>query len=152
MTGEGSRRFSDAALEMLRQAGWLPGRNVFSTLRLPERFRLTPVATRVLAEFGNLRIGRQDRGLEVAQRVVEINPMLAFGENEYFAEAEAVLHCALCPVGDINGGQAFLALDDQERTFIVGDLLLYLGAPFDEALDRLLTGRRARPVDAHGRW
>ncbi len=78
--------------------------------------------------------------------------MLALGENEEFAQVETVIGRALYPLGEINEGQAFLAIDEQGRTFIVGDLLLYVDANFDDALDRLLTGKSAVRIDTDEPW
>lgn len=146
------QRFAAVTVEALQQAGWRPGRDVLPTVQLPYGFRLFPAAARVLAEFGNLRMGRHGPGLEMARRTVRIDPMLALGENEEFAQVETVIGCALYPLGEINEGQAFLAIDEQGRTFIVGDLLLYVDENFDDALDRLLTGKRALQIDIDGRW
>lgn len=149
---ERPQRFTEAIVEMLHQAGWRSGRDVMATVQLPRGFRLFPAAARVLAEFGNLRMGRHGPGLEMARRTVRIDPMLALGENEEFAQVETVIGCALYPLGEINEGQAFVAIDEQGRTFIVGDLLLYVDANFDDALDRLLTGKSAVRIDTDEPW
>lgn len=152
MTGEQAQRFSSDIMEMLHRAGWQPGRDVLETIQLPPGFRLFPAAAHVLAEFGNLRIGYYGPGIDTARDTVEINPMRALYENEEFARVETRLGSTLYPLGEINEGQAFLAIDEQGRTFIVGDLVFYADDTFDAALDRLLTGKRVHRVNMDGQW
>jgi len=83
---------------------------------------------------------------------VEINPMLGGYSEQEFAEAGVLIHSVLYPLGELDDGHAFLAIDEQGRIFIVGDIFHYVDATFDAALDRLLTGRRSLPVDEHGHW
>jgi len=149
---QSSRGWSPTTVALLQHAGWRPGRDVSDTIIFPSAFPLFPAAARVLAEFGHLRIGRQGPGLELAQSTVQIDPMLAWGEDDRFADAQAAIRSDLYPLGEIDGGHAFLAIDQQGRIFIVGDIFHYVDASFDAALDRLLTGRRTLPVDEQGHW
>jgi len=149
---DSSRGWSPTTVALLQHAGWRPGRDVSGTIIFPSAFPLFPAAARVLAKFGHLRIGRQGPGLELAQSTVQIDPMLGGYSEDEFAEAETLIHSALYPLGEIDGGYAFLAIDQQGRIFIVRDIFRYVDASFDAALDRLLTGRRILPVDEQGHW
>ena len=148
-----SERFSAATYEMLREAGWVPDRDVSRTLKLPPEFTPFPVALEVLREFGNLRVGRRGSGVEFARTPVVLDPMLATGETDRFQEFAGVLNSGLYPLGETDDGHGFVAIDEQGRVFLVYDDLNFVGDTFESALENLLAGaKRPRMVDDEGRW
>jgi hypothetical protein len=146
-------RFVPEIAEMLSEAGWFPGRDVFSQLRLPAGFTLFPAAQRVLQEFGMLRIGREGPGLTSARTPVVLDPMLCEGEDDRFSDYASLLHSCLYPLGEAYGGHLFVAIDDRGRVFLLMDAMWFAGDTFDGALDSLLRGAgRAPEVDETGNW
>lgn len=131
---------------MLSEAGWFPGRDVFSELRLPTGFSLFPAAQRVLQEFGMLRIGREGPGLMSARTPVVLDPMLCVGEDDRFSAYASLHHSCLYPLGEASGGHAFVAIDEQGRVFGLMDAMWFVGDTFDDALDNLLRGARRSPI------
>jgi hypothetical protein len=152
MSERTEQRFLAATMELLREAGWFPGRDVFGDVQLPPVFVIFPAAQRVLAEFGHLVMGRQGPGIGKARSRVVIDPMLAWGEDDRFEEFENLLHTTMYPLGEISGG-AFLVIDEQGRVFIIFEDLFFVADTFDEALDDLLNGLKQSPVvDEEGHW
>jgi hypothetical protein len=144
-------RFLPETAEMLSEAGWFPGRDVFSQLRLPAEFTLFPAAQRVLQEFGMLRIGRKGPGLTSARTPVVLDPMLCVGEDDRFSDCASLLHSCLYPLGETADGHAFVAIDDRGRVFLMMDTIWFVGDTFDGALDSLLRGERRPEVDETGK-
>jgi hypothetical protein len=153
MTNERWQRLSDVSIKVLRDAGWFPGRNVFSTLRLPPGFVLLEPARRVLEEFGGLSAGEWGPGLDCARMGIDIDPMLAVGEDDRFADYSARIGSPLYPLGEAGGGDCFLAIDDKGRVFLLmDDLILFEGETFEVALDQIFNGKKGKVVDEYGLW
>ncbi len=153
MTDHETGRFSTTTLEMLQAAGWFPGRDVSTALALPEGFSPFPAALDVLKEFGKLRIGQQGRGIEFARTPVVLEPKLAAGEQDRFAEFDTLLNTRLYPLGETADGHSFITIDEHGRIFLIFEEISYVDASFDAAIDNLLNGRRKpRIVNEAGDW
>jgi len=153
MSAHFSGRFSKSIEEMLREAGWLPGRDVSRGLKLPEGFTLFPAAQRVLSEFGNLRIGKSGPGLVFARTPVVLDPALAFGEEGRFHEFAVLLKTNLYPLGETADGHSFVVIDEKGRVFLIFEEISFVDETFELALDNLLQGaRQIRMVDENGNW
>lgn len=153
MSERAEERFSTQTLEMLREAGWFPGRDVSRDLKLPRGFKPFPAALKVLAEFGNLRIGRDGPGIEFRRKPVILDPMLVAGEDDRYAEFSRLLGVGLYPLGETADGHAFLAIDELGRVFFIFGDMFFVGDSFESALENLLLGKKMPPVvDEEGRW
>jgi hypothetical protein len=122
-------------------AGWSPGRRV----------AYHPVETdhparAVLAEFGGLRVGQVWRGEECARSDVDFR--LLWPDNA-IRVWDQLLAVYLIGVADVHHGHAQPFVDDHCRFFeasSIHDAFYFHGASFGEAMERILLGRRARPM------
>ncbi|MFH8419494.1 SUKH-3 domain-containing protein [Streptomyces sp. NPDC018038] len=129
--------------DVLRRAGWRPGRSIDTTvwreLLEADGFRLHAAAEGFLREFGGLTVGRHGSGITRAREAFDLDPLLALGESERFAEYGEEMHRCLCPVGELGQGHAFLGMDER------GELYALTGRParfgrMPEALENLVLG------------
>lgn len=134
-------------------AGWKPGRRETRrvaewrrSLEKPAGFRLSLAAEAALEELGDLRVDCKGSGLECARGGFDLNPELAVGEEDRFAELGAHVGGCLFPLGEAFEGQAFLAIDDNGHVYLVGDTIQQLGTNIREALDTILVGRLPQEV------
>lgn len=148
-----SLEWSDETESRLIAAGWMPGRRETQRvaewrrmLEKPTGFRLSIAAEKALEEFGGLRVDCQGPGLECARGGFDLNPELASGEEDRFAELEEHAGGSLFPLGEAFDGQAFLAMDSIGRVYLVGDTIQLMGADMREALDSILVGRLPRDL------
>lgn len=151
MSEQTGGRFSADTEQMLREAGWFPGRDVSGKLRLPPRFTPFPAALKVLGEFGGLRVGRRGPGVEFSRTPVVLDPMLCDGEDDRFDALVDLVGCALYPLGETADGHSFLAVDERGRVFLIfGDIHL-IADTFEGALENLLHGlKQPRMLNAEG--
>ncbi|MYV37511.1 hypothetical protein GT030_01155 [Streptomyces sp. SID1328] len=136
-------RFSDTAEQLLRDAGWHPGRRVEVAswrARLEAGgFHVTECAEKFLSEFGGLVFRNSGPGLTCAVEPFELDPTLADGEDDRFGEWGEELNKSLCPVGEGGHGEYFLAIDEGGEMYLVADWVATFGAS-DQALEALLLG------------
>lgn len=152
MAPQKSQRFSEETLRLLQKAGWWPERSIGANLKLPNGFDIHPVALKVLEEFNHLQVGQSKPGIDRAQSTIIFDPLLAIGERERFKEYENFLQRNLYPLGEVDGGYHFLAIDETEFVFLIMDDCWFVDVAFDTALDRLLLGKSLQPVDETGHW
>lgn len=133
---------------MLVAAGWHQGRDVRGALQLPSDFDIFPAALQVLREFGMLRVGGAGVGTDRARSTLDLNPSLAEGEFDRFEPFEDRIGDKLYPLGEVDGGYGFLAIDTQGRVFWVMDFIQFVAERFDEALEVLLLGKKGTASDA----
>lgn len=142
-------RFRNETEEMLRRAGWSPGRTIAEQVvkweeRLSE-FRIFRRAREALNEFGGLRIDEKGPGIECAREPFHLDPTLAVGESDRFARFTSVVGSDLYPFGDVVHGHGFLAMAEDGKTYMLMDSIWFAGEDFDDALDGLVRGR-AKPM------
>jgi len=140
MSKQPNERFSLTTLEMLREAGWFPGRDVSADIQQPAGFTLFPAALNALKEFGLLHIGRRGPGVEFVRTPVIIDPMLGLGEDERFIDLSEIIHTKLYPLGETEDRHGFLAIDEYSRVFLIMGDLCFVGNTVDEGLENLLNG------------
>lgn len=134
-------RFTPPVEAVLRQAGWHPDRRVDLTrwkASLTE-FPWHPAAERFLGEFGGLRVDVRGPGITVAREPFELDPELAAGEEERFADLSAAFGCAFFPVGELGQGEFFLGIDEEGAVYLLAARAFRHG-PADAALEHLVTG------------
>lgn len=128
---------------MFLAAGWKPGRKIEVFPPIPREHP----AEDILSEFGGLRVGQAGSGLECATSDV------AFC---HLPPCEIVvgvwgrlLRTRLVGVAQVHNDHAELYLDESGRYFGASqmhDAFYFEGASFGEAMERLLLGRRSRPM------
>jgi hypothetical protein len=121
-------------------AGWKPGRNVWEQLELPESLPVFAEAQRVLAEFGQLRLGtRHDR--------IHLGPSV---EDDIVGEIktyERRLGRRLYPIGVMEHQDPVqLLLDDHGivYTLMPGLELEPMASSFDRAIEFLIRRHTSR--------
>lgn len=139
--------FSDTVLEMLKHAGWFPGRDVIDSVKLPEEFEIFPAAIEVLKEFGHLCVGQEGPGIERARSTIVFEPTLASGDWDWFLLYSNLLQTKLYPLGAVDNDSIYLTIDPGGRVFLVWQDLVFVDDHFDKALEKMLTGIRVRLVD-----
>jgi len=145
--------YSEMVREALDAAGWFPGRVMPAQARewireldRPDGFQVFAAAERVLTEFGGLHIRAMGPGVEAARMSIEVDPTLAFGEEDRFEACAMRLNRRLYPLGEVEGGHAFVAIAEDGRVYLLMDEPLAVVGSFDEALAALVEGRRWREV------
>lgn len=137
----------------LLKAGWRPERRadelVFEWETVFFRdggFELFPSARRVLLELGGLTFEQDGPGETVARRSFNFDPTGADGESDRFADFEEALGVRLCPVGEADDGESFLAIAEDGRVLCVMDDGWIIGEGIEEALASLILGKIGEPV------
>ena len=138
---------------MLMQAGWHPGRRDSARLLRwageffpTSGFVLSAAAEAALAELAGITVTSRGPGKSIARAGFEIDPTLAAGECDRFADFERVIGSALCPLGEADDGRLYLAVAEDGRLVTLMDDAWILGDSLEEGLAALLLGRKGRPV------
>jgi len=145
-----NERFSPEVMELLRKAGWYPGRSVGDlALEAWRKDRLIsdeldmPRAARVvLEEFGGLVITSTDRGIDFARLALNFDPSEGDGGQFLRNYADAVGVEALYPLGVYGDNDGTFLIDASGAVYVDFRLDAPAGSCIDEALERLLLGIR----------
>ncbi|NNN34504.1 SUKH-3 domain-containing protein [Streptomyces sp. S3(2020)] len=136
-------RFSEETEKVLRAAGWREGRRV-PTGEWRERFARNGVimheaAERFLSEFGGISVEISGPGIASAREPFELDPSLAYGEEEAFSEWGQEIGVSLFPIGELDHGRFFLAIDQNSVVYLVANWLAHFGE-IPAALENLVLG------------
>lgn len=141
-------RFSLQTEQVLRGAGWYPGRQVPEMVTSWEgeamlsEFQMFPAAKRVLLEFGGLFVDQSGSGETCAREPFDIDPTRAGYEGERFSELSRLVDTKFYPLGEAFGGTCYWAISEYDQLYILmDDILFLLGKNIDEALENLILGR-----------
>ena len=145
-----NNRFSDTVLEMLKEAGWFPGRNVIDTVELPKEYEIFPAAIEALMEFGHLQVGQDAPGIECARSIIVFEPTLSSGAWDWCLIYSKLLGTDLYLLGEVDNQNIHLAIDPQGRVFLVSQDLMFVDDNFDTALEKIVAGIRVRLIDDDG--
>jgi hypothetical protein len=125
-------------------AGWQSGRRVCVDGRVPQ---LHP-AYGVLQEVGGLRVGRSGLGgIECARSDLEF--CLCDIDQDILSTWRELLQSRLLGVAEVQNRHGWLLVDEAGRCFgasQIHDAFYFEGQTFGEAVERLLLGRKARPM------
>lgn len=145
----------DIALRVLTAAGWFPGRcereqteawvyqlahNPFSS---EGNFEVFQSAVDALLEFGGLDVVVSGPGVDFAKTSFRIDPTVAVedvGRFEYYASKVGF---RLYPLGEINNGYAFIAIDEMGRVYVLMDDIKLMANSMHEAAKRFILGKKA---------
>lgn len=97
-----------------------------------------------LREFGGLDVWLSGPGISCARASFELDPSLAQGEGDRFAEWSASIGRHLYPLGELDHGRFFLAIDEFREIYLVETWLASYGR-MPEALENLVLG--VAPID-----
>jgi hypothetical protein len=159
-------RFPADVLEVLRDAGWYPGRDVTSAVQewlersgIERVLPIFPKAMAALAEFGGLTVsqrgptGTKGRGWASKFYPVHYTPTPAVLAD--IAEFSDVIHARVFPLGGNYDGPSHIIMDEHGRVFQLHPADdFHLGDTMDEALIWVTRGGK-RPVvfdDGHWEW
>ena len=132
---------------LFQKAGWYPGRAVALPDRLVEQLPETHPAFHILSEFGGLKVGQVGSGEQCATSDV------AFGwvgeGDEHITTWNGLLNTILVGIAEVHHAHGELYMDMAGRCFglsLMHDAFYFEGESIGEAMQRLLFGKRARPM------
>ncbi len=94
-----------------------------------------------LKHYGGIHVKQSGPGEEAARESFELNPLLAIGEEDRFAEHALRIGEPLYPLGEAGNGHVFLAIAADGRVFALMEDLWFLGENMEAAIERLILGR-----------
>ena len=124
-------------------AGWQSGRRARVDGRVPERHP----AYSILQEVGGLHVGRSDTGIECARSDLEFS--FCEVDQEILLTWGELLRSQLIEVAEVGNRHGWLIVDEAGRCFgasQIHDAFYFEGQTIGEAVERLLLGRKARPM------
>jgi hypothetical protein len=142
-------RFSAETEEVLRTAGWFPGRKIdtASTVSALKEDGFVPhdSALTFLREFGNLHVDVHGSGVSCARVPFAFDPLEASGEQDRFLEWGESLGVQLLPIGYLDHHRYLLGIDHMGDVYLVADWVSRFGA-VDSALEKLILGIASEDV------
>ncbi|MDX3801704.1 SUKH-3 domain-containing protein [Streptomyces sp. AK04-3B] len=136
--------------QVLREAGWVPGRKINPELWLSslevEGLRRHAAASTFLSEFGGLAVNISGSGISRSREPFELDPSLCEGEGDRFLEWSDEIGRSVFPIGVLDGGRFFLGIDENSEIYSVETWLGSFG-PMPGAMTNLITGVRAEVID-----
>lgn len=139
---------SERAAEVLAEHGWSSSYSAAERIsewvqQLGPGFSFSPAAADALARYGGITVRQSGPGIERGRDSFELDPTLALGEAELFREYGAIVGEDLFPIGEAANGRVFLAVASDGRVYaLMGEELWRIGVNIDEALTKLVEGRR----------
>ncbi|MGW3653336.1 SUKH-3 domain-containing protein [Streptomyces sp. NPDC000878] len=162
---EEARRWSTETDQVLRKAGWQPGRSVPTAtwewiLRERGEFEVHEAARRFLAEFGGLVTYGWPADSILTRSAIRFDPLKAEWDSATFARLSEEAGTHLCPIGQAGNGNSYLGIAADGAVYLAREHGELLAETVDQALDRLvqLQGTQAGiwvpdvPVGAHSFW
>lgn len=125
------------------RGGWHPGRRV----AVPPHVPAGHPAAGILAEFGGLKVGRDQGGEQCATADLDFSP--GRGQPRVIKRWCTLLKTTLVLVAGTHDWYAELYVDATGRCFLysgINDVLAFFGDSFAEAAERLILGRVGRPM------
>lgn len=136
--------------DVLEASGWTPGRKV-DTARWRSMFAsvgldMHAAAEAFLEEFGGLTVHVSGPGISCARTPFELDPELAWGEEERFMEWGEAIGRHLYPLGELDHGRFFLGIDEVGVIYLVAGWIADFG-PMPQAMENLVLGVAPRTID-----
>ncbi|GAA3496225.1 hypothetical protein GCM10019016_033260 [Streptomyces prasinosporus] len=143
MSDDLTRGWSRRTEDVLRRAGWGPGRAVptgtwESVLRERGGFVVHGAADAFLSEFGGLVTYGWPADSITTSSAIRFDPLQAAWQGERFAEASREAGTPLCPVGTADQGASLLGVSEDGVLHLVRKRAEPMGTSIDRALDRLV--------------
>ncbi|MGY0069160.1 SUKH-3 domain-containing protein [Streptomyces sp. QTS137] len=165
MSDDQARGWSLRTEEVLRRAGWQPGRSVptdtwESILRERGSFVAHEAARRFLSEFGGLVTYGWPADSITTSSAVRFDPLRAEWQDERFARASREAGAPLYPVGTADEGTSLLGISEDGALHLLRDRAELLATTTGQALDRLVEMQETRsalwtpdaPATEHAFW
>ncbi|MER7401828.1 SUKH-3 domain-containing protein [Streptomyces sp. NPDC000070] len=149
MRADQARGRSPQTDEVLRRAGWRPGRSVptdtwESILRERGSFVAHDAARRFLSEFGGLVTYGWPTDSITTSSAIRFDPLRAQWQDERLARASREAGALLYPVGTADEGASFLGITEDGALHLVRDSVELLAPTTDQALARLVEAQGVR--------
>ncbi|WP_419995879.1 SUKH-3 domain-containing protein [Streptomyces boninensis] len=143
-SGSGQRWSADTD-QVLREAGWHPGRYVPTAeweraLQEHDEFEIHPAAQRFLAEFGGLYIPDRGAGITMGRAEIDLNPALARWDREIYDALRELAGVELYPLGMTDRRNWYLGMTPTGAVYIGRDDVLLLAEDGDRALEKIIQG------------
>ncbi|MEV6742354.1 SUKH-3 domain-containing protein [Streptomyces sp. NPDC051104] len=136
--------------EVLEASGWAPGRKVdagrWRSMFEAVGLAMHDAAEAFLQEFGGLTVNVSRPGITCARTPFELDPELAFGEDDRFLEWGEAIGRRLFPLGELDHGRFFLAIDEVNEIYLVETWVASFG-PMPQALENLVLGVAPHRID-----
>ncbi|MDI9889007.1 SUKH-3 domain-containing protein [Streptomyces sp. HNM0645] len=127
--------------EVLEASRWFPECVVDTSIwrSASERAGLAwhDAAEGFLKEFGGLTVNISGPGISCARTPFELDPELARGEEDRFTEWGETIGRSLVPLGELDHGRFFLAIDESGEIYLVETWVASFG-PMPQALENLV--------------
>ncbi|MFI8350972.1 SUKH-3 domain-containing protein [Streptomyces sp. NPDC085596] len=137
-------------VRVLEASGWAPGRRVdtgcWRSMFEPVGLVMHGAAEAFLREFGGLTMNVSGPGITCARTPFELDPELAGGEEDRFLEWSESIGRRLFPVGELDHGRFFLAIDEVDEIYLVETWIASFG-PAPQALENLVLGVAPRRIE-----
>jgi hypothetical protein len=124
-------------------AGWYPGRTVSLSSAIPADHPAAPILT----NFSGLRVGTTGPGEECAASDVAFQELPM--EDATRKAWAGLLGTELIGIAEVHNEHGALYIDRAGRCYhgsLIHDAFSFEGASFNEAIERMLLGRRSRPM------
>ncbi len=99
-----------------------------------------------LREFGGLTVDVSGPGITCARTPFELDPERARGEEDRFLEWGVSIGRRLFPLGELDQGRFFLAIDEVDEIYLVETWIARFG-PVPQALENLVLGVAPRRIE-----
>jgi hypothetical protein len=139
--------FAKETQELLKAAGWYPGRNVSGQYSLPID-GYPSLIINFLNEYGNLTISGKKHSFSDVVEKIEINPK--HGEGEYEEEESdysyysSLIKRKLFPMGFFLPDHYNICCDAEGRVYMIGEYGYCRGKTLYEGFDNILLGNWAK--------
>ncbi len=99
-----------------------------------------------LEEFGGLTVSISGPGINRARESFELDPELAWGEDDRFSEWSDSIGKRLFPLGELDHGRFFLGIDEDSEVYVVETWVAGFGS-MPQALENLILGVAPLRID-----
>lgn len=146
--------FSQEVVELLRIAGWFPGRRVdvseMRSVLQREGFNVSPAAEAVLSEFGGLTVKHpHSRGPNSDLRDYfhfQVSEVMSGSPTGWVFDYSEMVGESLCPIGQAFRGYMIMCVGSSGHVYGGYDnTLVLIGNTAEEAIGNMCTG--VRPID-----